>query len=301
MARKTHKGLGRGLGALIGDANPLAETGMSAEAASPERNLPIEILHPNPHQPRRRFSDDELSELAASIREHGILQPIIVRPDPERQGEFQIVAGERRWRAAQQARLHEVPVIVRDLDDQKVMEIALVENIQRSDLSPMEEAAAYRALIDRHGYSQEALGKIVGKSRSHIANTMRLLSLPEEVQALVEQGVLGAGHARALIGHPDAVALARRIVAEGLTARDAERLAKQGSQGKDSFRKPRRKREKDADTIALEEDLSAALRRRVRIDHDPATGRGRLVLEYASLEDLDDLCALLTTVSLSAG
>ncbi len=301
MTRKTHKGLGRGLGALIGDAGSLVEEGMPADLVRAEQSLPIEVLHPNPHQPRRRFSDEELSELAASIREHGILQPIIVRPDPQRSGEFQIVAGERRWRAAQQAQLHEVPVIIRELDDQKVMEIALVENIQRSDLSPMEEAAAYRALIDRHGYSQEALGKIVGKSRSHVANTIRLLSLPEEVQDLVERGKLGAGHARALIGHPEAVKLARRIVAEGLTARDAERLAKREVQGKGSSRKIRRKWEKDADTLALEEDLSAALRRRVRIDHDPATGRGRLVLEYASLEDLDDLCALLTTAGLSRG
>lgn len=301
--KKDRRGLGRGLGALIGEAGAAEILGDSSAPAGAKSShvLAIDLLRPNPDQPRRSFREEELDELAASIEEHGIIQPIVVRPDPVNEGQYQIVAGERRWRAAQRARIHEVPVLIRELSDQEVMEIALVENIQRSDLSPVEEASAYKALIDRHGYTQEALGKIVGKSRSHIANMIRLLSLPGEVLELMERGELGAGHARALIGHPEAVAIARKIAREGLTARDAERLARQSGSDKGPRRRKGAPHEKDADTVALEEDLSAALRRKVRIEHDPASGRGRITLEYSSLEDLDDLCAFLTSVSLTGG
>jgi len=294
--RAERKGLGRGLSALLGDAGE-GEVMLDDRPAEPDRDTPtsapIEMLHPNPNQPRRDFSGPELEELAASIRKRGVIQPVIVRPDPIRPGDYQIVAGERRWRAAQRAQLHNVPVVVRDLDDRTVLEVALIENIQRADLNPVEEATGYKALIDAHSYTQENLAEIVGKSRSHLANTLRLLGLPDPVLAMLREGKLTAGHARALIGAPDPAALARTAVARQLTVRQLEALA-QRRPGADSRR--RRKRpmpEKDADTRLLEGDLSAAIGLRVSIDHSVSDGSGELRIRYRSLDDLDRVCRKL--------
>lgn len=275
------RGLGRGLSALMADVH-LAP---NEAKRRPDLNVPIDRVVPNPGQPRRDFSQAALDDLAASIREKGILQPLIVR---EREGGlFEIVAGERRWRAAQLAQLHDVPVLVRDLDDTEVLEIAIIENIQRADLNAVEEALGYRQLMDRFGHTQERLAAALGKSRSHIANLLRLLQLPEEVQILLREGHLSAGHARALVTLPDPVAVARRVVGEGLSVRETERLA-QASPG-NKPRVPRKTMEKDADTRALEQDLSAALGLRVDIAHQP-DGSGTLSVQYRSLEDLDNLC-----------
>lgn len=282
------RGLGRGLSALMADL-PTND----APAPRADRALPIETVHPNPDQPRRRFDEAELGDLAASIRARGIIQPIIVRPDPSRPGEHQIVAGERRWRAAQIAGLHEVPVVVRALSDLEVLEIAIVENIQRSDLNPVEEAQGYATLMERFGHTQEQLGQALGRSRSHIANALRLMTLPDAVLDDLREGRLTAGHARALIGTPDPEALARRIIAGGLSVRETEKLARAAKDGPlEPPRRPEGGREADADTRALEGDLSAALRMKVRIDAK-AGGEGRLIVSYKSLDDLDDLCQLL--------
>ena len=229
------RGLGRGLSALFGEA---AADEVGRDAADAPREVPIEHLAPNPLQPRRRFDDAELERLADSIRAVGILQPLLVRRHEARGDRYEIIAGERRWRAAQRARLHRVPVVVRELGDAEILEAALIENIQREDLSPLEEAAAYRRLIDRFGHTQEALGEHVGKSRSHVANTLRLLGLPDPVKALLAEGALTAGHARALLVAADAVALAERVVAERLGVRDTERLV-QGEAGEESAGQPR--------------------------------------------------------------
>lgn len=275
------RGLGRGLSALMADVH-LAP---NETKRRPDLNVPIDRVVPNPGQPRRDFSQSALDDLAASIREKGILQPLIVR---EREGGlFEIVAGERRWRAAQLAQLHEVPVLVRDLDDTEVLEIAIIENIQRADLNAVEEALGYRQLMDKFGHTQERLAAALGKSRSHIANLLRLLHLPEEVQILLREGHLSAGHARALVTLPDPVAAARRVVGEGLSVRETERLA-QASPGTKP-RIPRKVIEKDADTRALEQDLSAALGLRVEIAHQP-DGSGTLSVQYRNLEELDNLC-----------
>lgn len=285
----------RGLSALMADVG-VSATDMS-EAAPADRVLPIEQLHPNPDQPRRTFDEDHLSDLAASIAQKGIIQPLIVRPDPQRPGAFQIVAGERRWRAAQRAGLHEVPVVLRNFDDTEVLEVAIIENIQRSDLNAIEEALGFRQLMDRFGHTQEQLSTVLGKSRSHVANLMRLLKLPEEVQEMLRQGTLSAGHARALINAVDPVALAKRVVAAGLSVRETERLAKTG--GSELRRKGRdasaSKSEKDADTRALEGDLSATLGLTVSIDHGAAGDGGHLAIRYRSLDDLDRLCQLLSS------
>lgn len=281
--RPTGKGLGRGLSALLGEPEHVTE------AQSPH-HLPIDRIHPNPAQPRRRFDTAELENLAASIRERGVLQPLIVRPDPNGDG-WQIVAGERRWRAAQMAQLHDVPVVVRQLDDAAVLEIAIVENIQRADLTPVEEARGYARLIEEFGHTQEKLGDIVGKSRSHIANTLRLLSLPDDVLALLADGRLSAGHARALIGTPNPALLALQVVARGLSVRETEALVKAARARAAAPRVARA--EKDADTKALEADLTAALRLPVKIEHRGEEG-GELRLRYRSLEELDGLCRLLS-------
>lgn len=257
--------------------------------------VPVESLFPNPHQPRRDFAPDALEDLAASIRMKGVIQPLIVR----RRGteEYEIVAGERRWRAAQMARVHELPIIIRDLSDSEVLEIALIENIQRADLNAIEEALAYRQLMDRFGHTQERMAEALSKSRSHIANLLRLLQLPEEVQTYIREGKLTAGHARALITTANPAELARMIIAKGMTVRQAEDLAKkQGAAVGKPGRPQSRRFEKDADTRALEADLSANLRMTVQIMHEPGGEAGVLSIRYNSLEDLDLLCRGLSVL-----
>lgn len=290
------KGLGRGLSALLADINteaPALQTEPEAPVISaPANRLPIEQLRPNPHQPRRSFVESDLEELAASIREKGVIQPLIVRPDPDAADTYEIVAGERRWRAAQRAQLHEVPVLIRDLSDAEVLELAIIENIQRADLNPLEEALGYRQLMDRFGHTQEKLAEALGKSRSHIANLLRLLTLPEPVLELVRAGRLSAGHARALITAPDPVALARQVVERDLSVRQTEALARQAQipRPAPASRAPA----KDADTRALEQDLTAALGLRVAIQHTPGAQKGELRIRYGSLEELDSLCQILS-------
>lgn len=287
------RGLGRGLSALMSDLS----TPPSAPDRRPDLHLPVESLRPNPAQPRRSFDETELSELTDSIRARGVIQPLIVRPDPASPGRYEIVAGERRWRAAQRARLHEVPVILRDYTDTEVLEVAIIENIQRADLNPIDEAAAYRQLMDRFGHSQDQLATALGKSRSHVANQIRLLSLPEEIQRYLTEGRLTAGHARALIGHPRCLELARRAISDRLSVREVERLARQpapgaGRPGSAGGGGPAPA--KDADTLLIERELAAALGMGVVIDHKPGDPGGRLILRYRSLEQLD---ALLRTLS----
>ncbi|NQW09740.1 MAG: ParB/RepB/Spo0J family partition protein [Alphaproteobacteria bacterium] len=283
--------LGRGLSALLGDED---EDHAQLERLRQTRSIPVERLSPGPFQPRRRFDRDELEELAESIREQGVLQPILVRRDPTGE-DYQIIAGERRWRAAQLAQLHEVPVLVREFDDRTAMEIALVENIQRRDLGPLEEAEGYRRLTDEYGHSQEEIGRAVGKSRSHIANTMRLLNLPDDVRGLLDDGQLSAGHARALLGAENAEALAREVVTRKLNVRETERLVQRARDGVDA--KPRAAKppsEKDADTLALERALRDQLGLPVSVDFDPRTGAGSVTVRYADLDQLDLVVARLS-------
>ena len=287
--QKARRGLGRGLSALMADVN-LSGSDISAQPTQFQKMLPIDTICPNPDQPRRSFATDQLEELAASIREKGVLQPLIVRLFPGKEDTFQIVAGERRWRAAQVAHLNEIPVIVRDLDDRDVMEISIIENIQRADLNPLEEAVSYRQLMDRFGHTQERLSEVLGKSRSHIANLLRLLKLPHGVQALVRNGSLSAGHARALIPAQNPGDLARHVVSRGLSVRQTENLVKKENR---PISKRHHEHRKDADTRALERDLSESLRFPVTIVHGPE-GKGTLKIQYASLESLDLLCARLT-------
>ena len=283
MSAEAKRGLGRGLSALLGES-------ASAPAAAPgraQRYFPTGQLEPSPLQPRRNFDGEELDSLAESIRSNGILQPILVRPHPSRPGIYEIVAGERRWRAAQIAKLHEVPVLERQLSDREVLEFAIVENVQRNDLSALEEAQGYRRLIDDFGRSQEELAQQVGKSRVHITNTLRLLKLPAAVQDLLQQGKLTAGHGRALLAATDPEALAERVVALGLSVRQTEALATRPM-------KPARRPApvKDADTRALEHDLSRVLGLKVEIDHgkgEEGKAGGRVTIRYRSLEQLDDV------------
>lgn len=289
--RKPRPGLGRGLSALMGEVSRETPVAPGNDApASPQgvRLLPVGALSPHPGQPRRHFDEAALDELAQSIAARGVIQPIVVRP----QGRgYQIVAGERRWRAAQRARLHEVPVIVRDFTDAETLEIALVENIQRQDLNAIEEAEAYARLLADFGHSQEALAKLVNKSRSHIANLLRLLDLPKPVQARVIAGELSMGHARALIGAPDPEALAAQVVAKGLSVRETEKLARDAKPGRPG-RASAPLAERHPDLIALETQLADALGLSVRIAHQP-TG-GTLTLGYSTLDQLDMLCQRLT-------
>jgi ParB family chromosome partitioning protein len=275
--------LGRGLAALMGDAPPAA----AAAAAGPAQVLPIERLEPGPFQPRTSFHSDTLAELVDSIRARGILQPLLVRPHPARPEQFQIIAGERRWRAAQQAGLHEVPVLLRALTDQEAMAASLVENLQRQDLNPIEEGEGFRRLIEEFGLTQEQLGAAVGKSRSHVANAMRLLQLPPAVRVEVQKGTLSAGHARALLGHPDPEQAAKQVIARGLNVRQTEALATDRQTGSTT----RQPVEKDPETVALERDLSERLGLTVQISFD---GKGGSVtLKYRNLDQLDSLMALL--------
>lgn len=269
----------------------MAVDGSSAAPAG-VRLVPIESLKPNKDQPRKIFTPGDLEELSVSIRERGVLQPILVRTDPREAGSWQIVAGERRWRAAQIARLAEVPVVIREMDDAEVFEVAIIENVQRADLHPLEEADAYRYLMERFERTQDQVAGVVGKSRSHVANTLRLLSLPEEAMWYLRHGKITAGHARALIGAPDPGALAKRIADDGLNVRQAEALARQAAQGtKPRKGKPAVSVEGAADIAALEQDLSDALGLKASLVDKG--GKGELVLRYGSLEQLDDLCRRL--------
>lgn len=284
--RKPRSGLGRGLNALLGDIAREEPVAPGAPRPPGLRMLPVGSLSPHPDQPRRRFDETALDELATSIGARGVIQPIVVRPHGK---DYQIVAGERRWRAAQRARLHEVPVIVRDFDDAQTLEIALVENIQRQDLNAIEEADGYQRLIGEYGHTQEALGRLVHKSRSHIANLLRLLDLPASIQTMLVDGQLSMGHARALIGARDAEALADQVVARGLSVRDTEKLARAA---KPTQRKPSPSGGRDPDIAALEHQLGDLLGLNVRVTHGP--NGGALTLTYATLDQLDMICQRLT-------
>ncbi len=290
MADEARSRLGRGLASLIGDVG-----GEAAHVDRPraQRKVPIEFLKPNPRNPRRAFSDAELGELAESIKQHGVIQPIVVRPVKGVQDRYEIIAGERRWRAAQIAGLHDVPIVPVDVSDSDALEIAIIENVQREDLNPMEEAQGYHTLAAEFKRSQEDIAKIVGKSRSHVANTMRLTKLPAEVQAYIALGQLSAGHARALIGVPDPLAAAKRIVEEGLNVRQAEALAHVEGVPERKPQKARGNKTKDADTIALEKRIGDALGLAVNIDH---RGSGGAVhIRYRDLEQLDEVARRLVT------
>ncbi|MCF7644632.1 ParB/RepB/Spo0J family partition protein [Bacillus subtilis] len=283
------KRLGRGLAALIGDIDRPVE---ERKAPVPlERYVPIEFVSRNPRNPRRVFTEAELEDLAQSIREHGIVQPIVVRPAPENREHFELIAGERRWRAAQRAGLTEIPVILRDVDDRVALELAIIENVQRADLNPVEEAMGYQLLIDDHDYTQADLAQVIGKSRSHVANTLRLLKLPPEVQGLINDGALTAGHARTLITMENPHAVAERIVKEGLSVRQVEALSQAESKGIPAVKPERVPVEKDADTRALEKLLSDVTGMKVEINHRDRGGEVRI--RYSSLEQLDEICRRL--------
>lgn len=284
--RKPRAGLGRGLNALLGEIG--REEPIAAEPRAGIRTLPVGSLAPHPGQPRRRFDEGALDELAQSIASRGLIQPIVVRPHGK---DYQIVAGERRWRAAQRARLHEVPVIVREFSDAETLEVALVENIQRQDLNAIEEADAYAKLIETFGHTQDALAKIVHKSRSHVANLMRLLELPPGVQARVVDGSLSMGHARALVGAPDPETLADEVVTRGLSVRDAEKLARAAKPASAAAARARGG-QSDADIAALEHQLGDLLGLSVKISHG-AKG-GTLTLGYSTLDQLDMVCQRLS-------
>ncbi len=279
--------LGRGLDALFGDGE---QSYGSADRAGPPRTLATELIRPNPKQPRRRFDDADLEDLVASIREQGILQPILVRPSPTTPDLYEIVAGERRWRAAQRAQLHEVPVVVRELDDSTALQIAIIENIQRENLTPMEEADGYRRLQEEFGYTQEKIGQVVGKSRSHITNTLRLLELPETVRTLVDSGKLSAGHARAVLTCEDPEAAAQTVVEQGLNVRQTEKLARGGADPAPKQRKGSAKASgKGVDLQALEREMSNRLGLRVSVDPTADGHAGSVTIRYQSLDQFDGL------------
>jgi ParB family transcriptional regulator, chromosome partitioning protein len=281
--------LGKGLAALIGDT--AMDTGAARDR--PQRAVPIEFVRANPLNPRKTFAESELEELAASIREKGIIQPLVVRPKADTPDVYEIIAGERRWRAAQRAGLHEVPIVVMQAADKEALELAIIENVQRADLNPLEEAAGYEQLMEQFQYAQADLAKVVGKSRSHVANTMRLSKLPEGVKVLVGSGALSAGHARALLSVKDPDSVAKRIVSQGLTVRDVERIAQNDNAEPAPETKSAAPRKiKDADTRALERALTEVTGLAVSIDHK-AGGGGTVSIKYATLEQLDALCRRL--------
>mgnify|MGYP001163274000 CR=1 FL=1 len=288
MVQIQKKRLGRGLAALIGDETTTEEG--FVEGARSYRQLPIEFLRPNPANPRKTFRETEIDDLVESIRARGVLQPLLVRPVEDQM--YEIVAGERRWRASQKAGLHEVPVIVREMTDAEALEVALVENIQRSDLNAVEEAEGYRQLIELYDYTQQQLAEAVGKSRSHIANTLRLLTLPQSVIGMIERGELTAGHARAVIATDQPEVLAQQIVAQGLSVREAEALARAENNPTAEERKVRKPAAKDADTIALEKRLYDILGLAVVINHKDAKG-GEVRIRYKTLDQLDLVCRKL--------
>ncbi|MCM8558075.1 ParB/RepB/Spo0J family partition protein [Sphingomicrobium sediminis] len=275
-------GLGRGLSALIEDGK------QADNARGGVATLPIDKISPNPDQPRRHFDEGALEELAQSIAERGVLQPILVR---NHDGGYQIIAGERRWRAAQQAQLHEIPAIIRDSDDGNTAELALIENVQREDLNALEEAKAYAALADQYGHSQADIGRIVGKSRSHVANLVRLLDLPEDVQSMLIDGDLSMGHARALIGADEAVALAKQVISQGLSVRETEKLVKSGPKGAQSSSSASSSAG-NPDIEALERQLGDLLGLKVKVAH--GKNGGKVQLSYRTLDQLDLICQRLT-------
>lgn len=307
------KRLGRGLAALIGDmdkpaARPVSSPSVPASVGTEpssngsadssvrsDRKVPIESVSANPNNPRRQFKPEDLEDLANSIREHGIVQPVLVRsrPGSANANAYEIIAGERRWRAAQKAGLHEIPIIVREVEDKVALELAIIENVQRADLNPVEEGLGYQQLMDEYDYTQADLGQVIGKSRSHVANTLRLLKLPTDVQNLVQDGSLSAGHARTLITADDPASLAQRIVREGLSVRQAEQLAQEGAGRAPETKSASPKASKDADTLALEKTLTDALGYQVSIGHK-ANGSGELKIKYKTLEQLDDICRRLS-------
>ena len=281
--------LGRGLAALIGDVG----TESSAERPRGQRRAPTTSLRPNARNPRRVFAEDELDELTASLRERGMIQPIVARPVRGAPDAYEIIAGERRWRAAQRAGLHEVPVVIIEATDEESLQLAIIENVQRADLNPLEEAAGYQSLMSEFGHSQEAVARMVGKSRSHVANTLRLLKLPPSVQTYIGEGKISAGHARMLVGQPDPERLAREIMDRGLNVRQVEALAQERAQASGKSIKSRQRVTKDADTAALERRLSDALGLTVAIDH---RGQGGvLTIRYRDVEQLDEVIRRLET------
>ncbi len=279
MTQVQKRRLGRGLAALIGDDT--TEEAVVQDIRS-LRHVPIELLHANPNNPRKYFNEDELNTLAASLKEKGLLQPLVVRPRAG--GSFEIVAGERRWRASQRAGLHELPVLIRELDDKETLEIALIENVQRADLNALEEAKAYKQLVDQYGHTQQQLADAIGKSRSHIANTMRLLNLPQATQIQIETGRLTAGHARALIATDSPEELADKIIKLNLTVRQTEDLARD----KNASSKAKISKDKDADTRALEKQMSEAVGLSVSIKHKDKSG-GHVIIAYKTLDQLDEV------------
>ncbi len=279
--------LGRGLAALIGDMQD--ENTETGEALTGSKTVLVAFLKANPRNPRRDFSTDDLSELADSIRHRGIVQPIIVRADPQEPDHYEIIAGERRWRAAQQAGLHEVPVIVRDMDDKEALEVALVENIQRADLNPLEEALGYEQLMSDYQYTQNELGDVIGKSRSHVANMLRLLKLPDSVRAMLRSGELTAGHAKIIVGQDDPEALACFIIEKDMSVREAEALVRRMNNPEKA---PPAPTPKSSDTLMLEKALRDALGFDVQINHKNSGG-GDVKINYRSLEQLDHICRLL--------
>lgn len=281
--------LGRGLAALIGEMDQTLPVGEPQRTVAADKTMPIEFVSRSSKNPRRYFDEAELQDLASSIRQHGIVQPVVVRTVGENR--YEIIAGERRWRAAQLAGFTEVPVIIRDVDDRTALELAIVENVQRSDLNPLEEALGYEQLIAEHGYTQNDLGEIIGKSRSHVANSLRLLKLPDPVREMLADGSLSAGHARALVSTSDPVALAKTVVQKGLSVRDAERLAQNDIKAQSEPKERSIASAKDSDTIALERSLSDALGLDVTINHKG--GAGQIRINYKSLEQLEAVCRLL--------
>tara|TARA_Y100000992_G_scaffold128544_1_gene84560 strand:+ start:1994 stop:2890 length:897 start_codon:yes stop_codon:yes gene_type:complete len=286
------RGLGRGLSSLMGDLNnePLTSN-ENSESQTIEKLVPVEKIYPNPNQPRKSFQEEKLIELANSIKTKGIVQPLIVRKKKGTKESFEIVAGERRWRAAQRAQIHELPVIIKEFTDIEVLEIAIIENVQRADLNPIEEALGYKNLMENFDHTQEGLSKEIGKSRSHIANLLRLLNLPLAVQELLISGQLTAGHARALVTCDNPLAIAKQIISLGLSVRDAERLAKNVSEKKVSNKA--KTKEKPADTVLLEADLSAALKMKVSINHEEGKEKGLISIAYKSLDELDRISEVI--------
>ncbi|MER9404942.1 ParB/RepB/Spo0J family partition protein [Mesorhizobium caraganae] len=286
----SRKRLGRGLAALIGEIDRPAAA--EKPAANADGKVPIEFLSPNPKNPRRHFGDADLTDLAQSIREHGVVQPVVARPSPTQAGRYEIIAGERRWRAAQRAGLTEIPIIVRDVNDRTALELAIIENVQRTDLNPVEEALGYQQLVDDHGYTQADLGNVIGKSRSHVANTLRLLKLPDVIRDMLVDGALSAGHARTLVTAQDPAGLAKQIVEEGLSVRQAEALAQMPAGGTPPKAKPAQGgSDKDADTLALEKLMTDTIGMIVTIEHKGKGGAIRV--NYRTLEQLDELCRRL--------
>ncbi|WP_417692261.1 ParB/RepB/Spo0J family partition protein [Roseibium sp.] len=287
-----NKRLGRGLAALIGDS-AMQEPAAAEKIQRDVRRVPIEHLTPNPRNPRKTFTEKDLGDLSESLKAKGIIQPILVRTAAGQKDRFEIIAGERRWRAAQRAGLHEAPIVIRDVTDQEALELAIIENVQRADLNPIEEAMGYDQLTEEFKYSQGELAKVIGKSRSHVANTLRLLKLPNSVKDYLAEGLLTAGHARALITAEDPAALAEIIVERGLTVREAEKLAQDPDALSPKNAAGKTKPEKDADTKALEKRLGDTLGLKVSVGHKPGKESGDLKIKYTSLEQLDELCRKL--------